>query len=438
MGKIGLIIKREYVHRVSKKSFLLLTFLTPLLFAALIFVPLWLSSIKGDEVKKIAVLDRVGKYAPYLRDTEDIDFIAADGDMAAYQADKDREIYAFLSIGGDLLQHPQSAVLYSEKQIPVGIKREVNSQLKALMQDEKLASYHIPRLKEIVEESKIEFDIQTVKWRDDGSQSTTSAETVSFVGFFLTLLIYLFITLYGAMVMQGVMEEKTNRIVEVMISSVKPFELMMGKIVGIGMVGLTQVFLWVILTFVLLSGTLLLLGGDSSQVAEMMISGQMNQATSLTSAGATQVKIQEILNSVPIAQIGVNFILYFIGGYLMYSSLFAAVGSAVDQQEDTSQFMTPMMILMLFAFYAGVYSIENPDGPLAYWCSFIPFTSPIVMMVRLPYDIPIWQNLLSLVILYATAVGCVWVSGKIYRVGILMYGKKPSVLEILRWIRYKD
>ena len=429
MSKIGLIIKREYVQRVSKKSFLLLTFLTPILFAALVFVPLWLSSIKGDEVKKIAVLDSVGKYAPLLQNTEEIEFVSADGDMESYRNDPDKEIYAFLSINGDLLQNPKAAVLYSQKQIPMSIKEKVASQLNEMLRDEKLASFHIPNLKNIIEESKVSCDLQTIKWEEDGSANTTSAEVASIAGFILTFLIYMFIMIYGAMVMQGVMEEKTNRIMEVMVSSVRPFDLMMGKIIGIGMVGLTQVFLWAILTTVLLTGAMFLLGGDPAQTADMVAASQMSQTPMATDIGnPTALKLQEILNSIQITQLSINFVLYFIGGYLMYASLFAAIGSAVDQQEDSSQFMTPMMVLMVFALYAGIYSVENPDGPLAFWCSLIPLTSPIVMMVRLPFDIPVWENLLSLVLLFGTAIACVWVSGKIpaswrFSVGLIIRDK---------------
>ena len=437
MGKIGLIVKREYIQRVSKKSFLLLTFLAPILFAALVFVPLWLSSIKGDEVKKVAVLDSVGKYVSHFKDTEDIQFVPTEGDMETYRADEEREIYAFLSIGADLLEHPDAAILYSEKQIPMSMKKEVNDQIARILRDEKMASFHIPNLKEIIQESDITFDIRTVKWEADGSQNATSAEVVSIAGFLLTFLIYIFITSYGSMVMQGVMEEKTNRIIELMVSSVRPFDLMIGKVIGIGMVGLTQFVLWGILTFVLVTGTLFLFGGDAGTAELMQASSAMEAGAMTPAVDPTQLKLQEIIASIPIASLALNFVLYFIGGYLLYASLFAAIGSAINQPEDSSQFMTPMLLLMVFALYAGIYSVDNPDGPLAFWCSWIPFTSPIVMMVRLPYDIPLWQNLLSLAILYGTAFGCIWVSGKIYRIGILMYGKKPGLVEILRWIHYR-
>lgn len=437
MNKLGLIIKREYLQRVSKKSFILLTFLAPFLFAALVFIPLWLSTLKSDKVKNIVVLDEVGKYASSFKDTDEYRFLSAEGDMEKYRQGEDKEIEAFLSISGDLLAHPEAATLYSRKQIPMGLKQEVNGQLSAMLKQEKLDSYRIPELKQIIDDCNVSFDIKTVKWEEDGSESTSSAEVMMTIGLVSTLLIYMFILIYGSMVMQGVMEEKTNRIVELMVSSVKPFDLMMGKIVGIGMVGVTQLFLWGILTTVLVAGSLFLFGGDATQTADLMMAGNMDQAAAMASVDPTVLKIQNIIRSIPIATLGINFLLYFIGGYILYASLFAAIGSAVNQPEDAGQFVTPMTIFIIFGFYAGIYSMENPDGPLAFWCSLIPFTSPIVMMVRLPFDIPLWEHILSLVLLFAAAYGCVWVSGKIYRTGVLMYGKKPSIAELIRWIRYK-
>lgn len=254
MSKIGLIIKREYLRRVSKKSFILLTFLTPFLFAALVFVPLWLSSIKGDEVHTIAILDSTGKYAPLFEDTETYRFIHSDQSMDTYKQIPDKEIFAFLTITEDLLENPKAATLYSKKQIPGELSRLVNMTLKKQIESDKLATFNIPNLKEIIKESKINFNIQTIKWGDDGSEKQSSSVVASITGVIFTMLIYMFIMIYGAMVMQGVMEEKTNRIIEIMISSVKPFDLMMGKIIGIGFVGLTQVFLWAVMTFILITG----------------------------------------------------------------------------------------------------------------------------------------------------------------------------------------
>ena len=436
MSKIGLIIKREYLRRVSKKSFILLTFLTPFLFAALAFVPLWLSSIKGDEVHTVAILDATGKYAPLFEDTESYRFINGNKDMDKYRQMSEKEIFAFLNISDDLQKNPKNATLYSKKQIPADLSRLVNMTLKKQIESDKLATFNIPNLQEIIKESKVDFNIQTIKWGDDGSEKQSSSVVASIIGGIFTMLIYMFIMIYGAMVMQGVMEEKTNRIIEIMISSVKPFDLMMGKIIGIGFVGLTQVFLWAIMTLILIAGGSFLVGGGIDN--EMVQSGMaLNTAPDITMMSAQQPSNEwiEMLGTINFAEIGILFVV--IGGYLLYSSLSAAIGSAVDSQEDTQQFMLPVTLLLVFALYAGIYSMENPDGPLAFWCSMIPFTSPIVMMVRMPFEVPLWQIALSIASLFLTAICLTWISSKIYRVGILMYGKKPSIKEIFKWINYK-
>lgn len=436
MNKIGLIIKREYLRRVSKKSFILLTLLTPFLFAALVFVPLWLSTIKGDKVRNVAIIDTTGKYASLFENNESFHFIHSDKTLDEYRQGGDKEVFAFLSITDDLLNNPKAATLYSEKQVPAELSRLVNQTLSKQLESEKLVSFNIPNLKEIIRESKINFNVQTIKWSEDGKESASSATVASVIGMVFTFIIYMFIMMYGAMVMQGVMEEKTNRIIEVMISSVRPFDLMMGKIIGIGFVGLTQVFLWGIITTILVSvGGFMFSGGVD--VASLQAGPQMGMMDANALASSSGNEIMGIINSINIAEIGISFIIYFIGGYMLYASIFAAIGSAVDSQEDTQQFMAPVTIFMIFALYAGIYSMENPDGPLAFWCSMVPFTSPIVMMVRIPFEIPLWEKLLSVSLLYTSAIGIVWLSAKIYRVGILMYGKKPSIKEMVKWIKYK-
>ncbi len=438
MSKIGIIIKREYLRRVSKLSFLLITFFTPFLIAGLLFVPLWLSTIKGDSVKDVAVLDATGLYSPLFTDTEEFRFLIFKQTIEEFRENPPEEVFAVIRITDNLLTDPKAGAIYSEKQIPVELSRLVNHTLREKIQRDKLDTYNIPNLREIIDESRISYSIQTIKWGQDGSEQISSSQIAGVIGMVFTFIVYLFIVAYGAMVMQGVMEEKTNRIVELIISSVKPFELMMGKIIGILFVGLTQVFLWGILT-----SCLLLIGGVFSmgsppdpaalqQAVELSGSGELNDVIS-----AEASEIMQILSTINFIEILIFFILYFVGGYLLYASIFAAIGSAVDQQEDTQQFMTPVMLFMAFAFYAGIYSMQNPDGPLAFWCSMIPFTSPVVMMIRLPFEIPMWEKLLSVVLLYLTSVSIVWVSAKIYRVGILMYGKKPSVKEIVKWIKYQ-
>ena len=272
-----------------------------------------------------------------------------------------------MNITDDLLQNPTAATLYSQKQIPIGLKNTIDKTLSEYLKDEKLASYNIDNLKQIIEDSKINFNIKTIKWDEDGSEKSTSAEVASILGMILTFIIYMFIIMYGGMVM-GVMEEKTNRIIEVMISSVKPFDLMMGKSSASVLVGLTQVFLWGILTTVLVSGSLFFFGGNTSP--EDMVTAQMAaQGVNNVAAGSSDISIQvqEIINSINFGMIGTSFVLYFIGGYLLMQLLFAAIGSALEQQEGSSS--RPDYAFNGIQLGAGIYSMNNPDGPLAFWCS---------------------------------------------------------------------
>ena len=436
MSKLGLVIKREYLRRVSKKSFILLTFLTPIFFVALLFVPLWLSSIKSDEVRRVAIIDNTGKYAQLFENTDNYVFVNSDKSLEEYRDAPNKELFAVLSITKDLLDTPKAATLYSDKQVPQDLERIVNQVLRQQIETDKLATFDIPNLKEIIQESKVNFSIQTIKWGKDGTEISSSSTVASITGLVMTVIIFMFIMMYGSMVMQGVMEEKTNRIIEVMISSVKPFDLMMGKIIGIGLVGITQIFLWGILTVALaFVGQFFLGGGMDPAAMESMT--QIAGAGSAAMQEAVKPEVLQILESINFTEIILYFVVYFIGGYLLFASLFAAIGASIDNPEDSNQFMTPIMILMMFAYFAGIYSMENPDGPLAFWCSMFPLTSPIVMMVRVPFDVPIWQAVLSVALLFATAIGTTWISAKIYRVGILMYGKKPTMKEIAKWVKFK-
>ncbi|MDR2773692.1 MAG: ABC transporter permease [Tannerella sp.] len=433
MNRIGIVAKREYLHRVNKKSFIFITLFAPVLFAAMMFVPLWLSSIKSSDVYEVAVMDRTGKYASLFEDTDRFRFVGDAGHASADESRNSRpDIFAFLEITDDLLENPKAVTIYSEKQIPQDLKREVNQVLKQYLEKEKRASFNIPNIDEIIEKSRVNIDVQTIKWGKDGTESESSSEVSSIIGMAFTLIIYMFILMYGAMVMQSVMEEKANRIVEVIISSIRPFDLMMGKITAIGLVGITQVFVWCIMTTVLVGiGGMFMGAGGGHDISAIQPGMQYGMAGMSSSAN-----ILSKFSSFNFVEIIIYFVLFFIGGYISYASLFAAVGAAVDSPEDSQQFMTPMMVLLIFAVYAGMYSMNNPDGPLAFWCSLIPFTSPVVMMIRIPYEIPFWQILISLVLLFASDIFFVWLSAKIYRVGILMYGKKPGFKDIARWVKY--
>ncbi len=440
MSKISLIIKREYTTRVMKKSFIILTFLTPLLFAGMITVPLWLSSIKDKTNKSIVVLDKTNSYKNVLKNNEKytFDFVNKPTEEIRKYYTENESFAALLVISGDLWKNPKAATLYSEEQVNMELKSYVSNLLKNYVEEQKIASYNIPNLKQIVEESRTNIDITTVKWGEDGKEKVGSAELALAIGMISAIMIYLFIIIYGAQVMSGVVQEKTSRIVEVIISSVKPFELMMGKIIGIALVGLTQFFLWVLLTVIISSVAGSFIGGnvDVNALEQVNKIGMGNQTLPANETENVVREVYSMLNGFDFAQIITLFVVYFLGGYLLYASLFAAVGSAVDSETDTQQFSLPLTLPILFAFYAAIYSAQNPDGPLAFWCSMIPFTSPIVMMVRLPFGVPAWQIAISLSILALSFIGTTWMAGKIYRTGILMYGKKATWKEILKWVRY--
>ncbi|HET9571587.1 MAG TPA: ABC transporter permease [Bacteroidales bacterium] len=456
MSKIGLIIEREYMTRVKKKSFLLLTFLTPFLLLALVAVPLALSSVKSSEVKVIAVSDSEGLYQKRLENSDQYSFVPAQKDMAAVrkQITQDGSVYAYLVIKGDLSKDSSSVNIYTVKQAEMEMKDFISGQLKELARKDKIASYKIEGLDKIIEDSNPKLSLNTIKWDKDGGEKESSSELAMIIGLIATFVIYIFIFAYGAMVMNGVIEEKINRIVEVIVSSVKPFDLMMGKIIGIAMVGLTQVLLWVLLIGGAIGVTTYVLKDKVSDDQMKKVSTEMVQSQTVTNPGlqagpmkqlseqTSEVpdvqKILQMISNMNLGEIVFWFVLYFLGGYLLYASLFAAFGSAIDNQEDSQQFVLPLTIPVLFALYAGMYSAQNPDGPLAFWCSLFPLTSPIVMMVRIPFGVPLWQLLVSYGLLVITFLLVVKMAAKIYRTGILMYGKKVTYKELLKWLRYKN
>ena len=409
MNKTMLIIRREYLTRVKKKSFILLTLLMPFIFAALIFVPLALSLIKDGSDKTVYVVDPGDHYAPLFQNGGGWTFSRQPKDDAAFY-DKDSGVEAVILINGDPATDDQALQIHSRNQVPADLVAIVENTVGNQVRQDKLAAYGIDSLDRIIADVQKPVHAITMQRDSDGSTKITNADIATAAGFLFTFLIYMFVMSYGAMVMQSVMEEKTNRIVELMVSAVSPFQLMLGKIVGIALVGLTQLAVWVLMLTAILTAAGQMFGTGGTGEATMMLSALMN---------------------LPF------FILFFIGGYLLYASLFAAIGASINAQEDAQQFMTPIIVIMVFAMYAGLYSAENTNGPLAFWSSMFPLTSPIVMMVRIPHGVPLWQELLSLGLLFGTCLACVWISGKIYRIGILLYGKKPNLKEMVKWIRYK-
>ena len=439
MNNLGIIIAREYGTRVRKKSFLILTFLTPLLMVALIMLPMMLATIKGGDSKDIAVYDESGQYVSRLQSTQQFVFIPYEKPISQISAEEKDDYSAFLSISGNLCDSSGQVSFYSLKQISMDLKYEVESQLEAMASEDKIASYNIPELAQILQEVKPSVRAESVLWseKDNQSEQKTSSEISMIIGMVATLLIYMFIFIYGSMVMNGVVEEKSNRIVEIIVSSVKPFQLMMGKIVGIALVGLTQVALWVILVSVL-SGVLGASIGLSDPTAILESQTAMMATSPAANIDSEMMAGLQLLQSFNWGQIILWFVLFFLGGYLLYASIFAAIGGAIDNNDDAQQFTLPVTIPVIFALYIGIYGAMNPDGPMVLWCSFIPFFSPIVMMVRLPFGVPGWQLALSFGLLVLTFLLIVKIAAKIYRTGILMYGKMVTYKDLWKWLKYKS
>lgn len=433
MNKTFIIIQREFATRVKKKSFILLTLLMPFVFAALIFVPVWLASIKDTEQKTVKIVDRTGQYAALFKDDPSYHFEYSPSDSATFY-DDDSAVEAVVLINGDLVQNPRAVTICSRKTVSAELLSLTRNLLNEQVRRDKLSAYNVPELDKIIEDVQTDFDIKTVVRTGSGDETSSNTYIAMGAGFIFTFLIYLFVMTYGGMVMQSVIEEKANRIVELMVSSVKPFQLMMGKIVGVALVGFVQLLIWGLMVVAIVAAVSGLLGVEPSPAADPSMAAAAQAIPESTSEMADVVSA---IANLPFLELGVLFVLYFVGGYLLYASFFAAVGASVNAQEDSSQFVMPVILIMVFGLYAAMYSVENTDGPLAFWASIFPLTSPIVMMVRVPFDVPLWQELLSLGVLYGTAFFFVWVGAKIYRVGILMYGKKPSVKEMLRWLRYK-
>lgn len=443
MNKFILVASREFLTRVKKKSFIILTVLMPFIFAALVFVPIWLSSIKDNDQKDVAVSDVTGKYVGLFKNDQTYRYVPiSDPDNKAYYADTSR-FEAVIDIRADLVHNPKAVTIYSRNEVAAGLLSYVNNVLNEKICHDKLEATGIKGIEKILSDVQSEISVPTMKRSADGSTTSSDTNIAIAAGFIFTFLIYMFVMSYGGMVMQSVMEEKTNRIVELMVSSVKPFQLMMGKIVGIACVGFVQLAIWGVMLVVILTAAGFVFGvsgADMAQTQQMGMAGMSAAANSAVMQAAIPSESQQLFSALlnlPYAELGTCFVLYFIGGYLLYASFFAAIGASVNEQEDSSQFMMPVIIIMIFGLYAAMGSAENTNGPLAFWSSMFPLTSPIVMMVRIPFNVPVWQELLSLGILYATALFFVWCSARIYRVGILMYGKKPSIKEMIKWMRYK-
>ena len=438
MSKVGLIIKREYLSRVRKKSFIIMTIAGPLLMGG-IFASVFLLDKVDNEQKIIAVADDSHLFVEKFKSNERVKFIYSNQKVDSLRSNSMANGYfgvLHIPAASNLPSLEKAVILYSESQPGIELVSKIKFTLEKEINTSKYIEAGIDEKK--LEGIKTDVSIQT---RDMENKQTSTGLTTG-LGFGAGLLIYLFIFIYGAMVMRGVLEEKTSRIVEIMISSVKPFQLMLGKIMGVALVGLTQFLLWIIFSFFIFQGvsmTLLNKKSDMEQVKEMMEKRNAagNPALQQEMDQSTSEQIEVALSTINFPLIIGMFLFYFVGGYLLYSALFAAIGAAADSETDTQQFMLPVTLPLILAYVAAASIISNPQGNVAFWFSIIPFTSPIVMMVRIPFGVPVTDVILSMVLLVAGFLFTTWLAAKIYRTGILMYGKKVNYRELYKWLTYK-
>lgn len=436
MNKIGIIITREFNERVRKKSFIITTILMPLLMIGLMVAPSLMMLFAKGEQKSLVVIDQSGIIAPQLEGDEEITFTPMD--VTLEEARADSNIFGVLWIGNDVVDNPSNVKLYTNSSSSMSLESNLASQMEKIIERERLKRYDIENLEQIMQDVKVKVSFTT--FRNDLSEEgedeeATSSAIAYLLGLVLGMMLYMFLIIYGSMVMTSVIEEKGSRVLDVLVSSVSPFQLMMGKILGVASVAVTQIAIWGVLVCGIGAVVLpALMPEDVMQTVEAVQMGQMTSVEADIDA--------DLLSAVSLAtDVGglvmmfVWLLLFLVGGFLFYSAMFAAVGSAVDSIQDANQLQTPITVPIILALILAMSVFNDPNSTLAFWGSIIPFTSPVVMMARVPFGIPTWQIILSLVLLYASVVAMAWAAGKIYRVGIFMHGKKPSFKELLSWIR---
>ncbi len=453
LRNINIIISREYLTRVRKKSFLLTTFLVPILFAALCILPSVIMFMAKDTGKQVGVVDQSGIVMPYLVDTDAIDYI----DYSDQTADSVKA--SFNELGLDALvvvsaidqeNRTVSVASYSSKPMSVDMKETITSKIDNAVEDYRISLYDMGDLKGIMESIESDISMATYTLDESGEEKISSSEVYMVISMLMSIIIYMFIAMFSGMVMQSVIEEKSSRVVEVLVSSVKATELMFGKIIGVACVALTQFFLWIVLTLILVGGFSAFVGfdsimGDPAQTEQMM---QMSGMASVGGVSAEDMMamtqeqselgaVLTTLKDIDWLMMIVAFVIYFALGYLLYASLFAAIGSAVENEADTNQLQMPVTVPLMLAFFIALYAFNAPDSPIVWWGSMIPLTSPIVMLARIPFGVPVWELALSVVLLVATFAACGWLSAKIYKIGILMFGKKTTFKDLWKWLRMK-
>lgn len=441
MRNIGLIVGREFRERVYKKSFIITTILMPLAMLLLSAAPTLIMEYAKTDTRRITVVDESGIVAPRLESDEEVAFVLSDKNIAEtlVATASDEENFGVLHIGKDIIANPNDARLYTTSSSSIMLEESIAEQIEGVIESERLKAYNLENIDEILEKVKASVHLATFRTDKDKESAASSAMASSLVGMILGFLLYFILAIYGGMVMQSVIEEKSSRILEVMVSTVKPFEMLMGKILGIALVAATQILVWGVL-LVLFSAIVM----PALMPDNLLESIQQVQAGAEASMLAAQQDIApemltamaSILDTGHIAMVIAMVLLFTIGGFLLYASLYAAVGASVDQAQDAQQLTTVITLPIIVAFVVTMIIMKDPNSPIVYWCSLIPFTSPIVMVARIPSGIPAWEIALSLILLYATFTLCVWGAAKIYKIGIFMHGAKPTFRDLWRWLKY--
>ncbi len=438
MSQVGIIIAREFNERVRKKSFILTTLLVPLLIVAFMAVPSLIMLYAGGDTKEIAVIDQSGLIFDRLKSNEEILFLPTEESLDEARLNTER--FGLLWIGEDILTNNNNLRLYTNSSSSMILEENIEGQIEKILEEEKLKGYHIENLPQIMEEVKTNITLQS--FRNDKEEQGPSAGASFAISYLLAFVLYMFLIIYGQMVMQAVIEEKNTRVLDVLVTSARPFQLMLGKILGIASVAVVQVAIWGVLIFGV--GAI----GSSLLMPEVLSTEQIAQLEELQAGTLDPTSVDpEVLSDMQLfatftdvgylVMIFAYLLLFLVGGYLLYSALFAAVGASVDNIMDAGQLTTPIMLPIILALMIMFVVMKDPNSGLAFWFSIIPLTSPIVMMARIPAGIPAWEPILSLVVLYLTILGTVWLAAKIYRVGILMHGKKPTLKELWRWVKEK-
>lgn len=434
---IAIVIEREFKERVRKKSFILTTLLMPLLMVGLMVAPALIMQMSGGDTKRIAVVDRSTLVADHLESNSEVEYVMLDPTLSIEEAQAQLDdCFGVLRIGEDVLTNNHAVTLYTESSTSMTLEMGITEDIEEILENKKLNAYHIDNLQAILNEIETDLSMQVIrtdKQEGDDEQAMggfQSSIVATIIGYILGFVLYMFLLIYGSMVMQSVIEEKSSRVLEVMVSSVKPFDLLLGKILGVASVALLQVVIWGAL--VLVGSTLLL---PMMMPEELMAGAEMASQSAQFDPELVQV-LAMLTDGGYLMKIFVSLLLFVVGGFLLYAAMFAAIGSAVDNVQDAQQLQTPITLPIILALIMMMAVINDPTSSIAFWFSMIPFTSPIVMMARVPYDIPVWEIALSAVVLYLSFMVMVWIAAKIYRVGIFMYGKKPSLKELWRWMKY--